>query len=471
MKILLIYPYASYKNMPPSSWVPLSLPYLAGPLQQAGHQVKIMDRYAAQYKLGSHKALIDKALLQTIIEFKPDIIGLNAVSPLVFDLVDTAALIRQVFSGVLLAGGHHVSALPEATLQKIPELDALITGEGEYSLLRFVEGEKASDIPGLWWRENGRIRGNPVEPITDLDKLPFPDFSSLDLSYYLNRGLETIRHHYVSTISLLTSRGCVKKCEFCTESLTYGKGVRFHSPEYVVELVSKVYKDYGVEGIYFHDNDFLINRSRVEAICDLMVKRGLHRHLIWAIQARADHIEPEVVRRLKQAGCVLIETGIESVSQETLDSMHKDSTVEINERAIKICHQEGMRMHAYMLTGLEGETISDLEQRLAWLKKMRLFSFSWSQLQIHPGTRLYQRLRPGVFENMPWSRETVHDYYYNQQLSEISPAEREAWMERNYIPYVRRRRRLNLIQSNNSKRLWDLFKMKIQQKFSTPGIY
>ncbi len=452
--------------MPPSSWVPLSLPYLAGLLKQAGHEVKIMDRFAAQYKLGGNQALIDKAMLQTITEFKPDLIGINAVSPLVYDLVETAGLIRQIYTGPLLAGGHHVTALPEATLQKIPELDAVITGEGEYSLLRFVEGAKAADIPGLWWRDNGQIRSNPAEPITDLDKLPFPDFSSLDLSYYLNRGLETIRHHYVSTISLLTSRGCVKKCEFCTESLTYGKGVRFHSPEYVVELLGKVYRDYGVEGIYFHDNDFLISRSRVEAICDLMIKRGLQRHLIWAIQARADHIEPEVVRRLKQAGCVLIEMGIESASQQTLDSMHKDSTVEINERAIKICQQEGMKIHAYMLTGVEGETISDLEQRLAWLKKMRVFSFSWSPLQVHPGTRLYQRLRPGVFENMPWSREIVQDYYNNQQLSEIPPAERQAWMERNYMPYIRRRRRLNLIRSNNVERLWDFFEMKINRNSS-----
>lgn len=469
MKILLIYPRASFKTLPSSSWMPLSLPYLAGPLKQAGHEVRIMDRYADQCRLGSDKALLDKALLQTVTEFKPDLIGLNAISPLVFDLVETAVLIRRVFTGPLLAGGHHATALPEATLKKIPELDAVITGEGEYSLLHFAEGAKPQEIPGLWWRENGRITGSPAAQIADLDKLPFPDFSVLDLSYYMKRGLDTIRHHYVSSISLLASRGCAKKCEFCSESLTYGKGVRFHSPEYVVELVAKVYKDYGIEGIYFHDNDFLINRSRAEAICGLMIKRGLQHRLIWGIQARAEHIEPGIVRRLKQAGCVIIEVGIESDSQAVLDAMHKDSTVETNERAIRICQDEGMKLHVYMLTGLEGETLSDLERRLKWLKRLQPFSFSWSQLDIHPGTRLYQRLRPGVFEHMPWSQEAVHDYYHRQQLSRISSRDREAWMFRHYNPYIQKRRRLNLLRSNSPERLWDFLKMKAQHKISIRG--
>lgn len=470
MKILLIYPYASFKIMPPSTWMPLSLSYLAAPLKQAGHQVRIMDRYAAQFRLGPHKPAVDQAMLDAIREFQPDLIAFNSISPLVFDLVQCAVLIRQVFKGPLLAGGHHVTALPQATLEKIPELDAVICGEGEYAFLHYIEGKDATEIPGLWYRHNGHIIGSPSVQIDELDKLPFPDFTGLDLSYYLNRSLDTIRHHFVSSVSLLASRGCVKKCEFCSESLTYGKGVRFHSPEYVVELADKVRLDLGIEGIYFHDNDFLINRSRAEAICDLMIKRGLQRRLVWGIQARAEHIESSLVKRLKQAGCVIIEVGIESSSQAVLDAFNKGSTVEINERAIKICRDVGMGVHSYMLTGVENETLADLEHRLAWLKKVRPYSFSWSELEIHPGSRLCERLRPGVFEQMPWTRDAVLDYYYRQNLSAIDVAERNIWMKKYYEPYQRRVRRHNIFCANSPRRLWSFITMKAKQKLSRRGI-
>ncbi len=469
MKILLIYPYASFKVMPPSTWMPLSLSYLAAPLLQAGHEVKTVDRYAAQFRLGQDKSAVDRAMLQAFSEFQPDVVAFNSVSPLVYDLVDCASMVRQIFDGPILAGGHHVTALPEATLRKIPQLDAVISGEGEYSLLQFIEGRDPRDIPGLWFRENGFIIGSPPQQIGDLDQLPFPVFSSLDLSYYLNRSLDTIRHRYVSTVSLLTSRGCVKKCEFCSESLTYGKGVRFHSPEYVAELAYQVYKDYGIEGIYFHDNDFLINRARAEKICDLFIKRGLHKRIIWGIQARAENIEPDLVKRLQQAGCVIIEVGIESSSQAVLDLMHKDSTVEVNERAIKICREAGLGIHCYMLTGVEGETMADLEQRLDWLKKVKPYSFSWSQLEIHPGTRLYERLRPGVFEAIPWSKEAVREYYYQQNLSALTAEERAAWMRKHYEPYQRLIRRYNTIRTNSPRRLWSFFTMKARQNISHQG--
>lgn len=470
MKILLIYPYASFKIMPPSTWMPLSLSYLAAPLKQAGHQVRIMDRYAAQFRLGHDKSVINTAMLDAIREFQPDLIALNSISPLVFDLVECAVLIRQVFKGPLLAGGHHVTALPQATLEKIPELDAVICGEGENAFLHYVEGKDAAEIPGLWYRHNGQIMGSPPVQIKELDKLPFPDFTGLDLSYYLNRSVDTIRHHYVSSVSLLTSRGCVKKCEFCSESLTYGKGVRFHSPEYVVELAAKVRQDLGIEGIYFHDNDFLINRSRAEAICDLMIERGLQRRLVWGIQARAEHIEPGLVNRLKQAGCVIIEVGIESSSQAVLDAFDKGSTVEVNERAIKICRDVGMGIHSYMLTGVEGETLDDLEQRLAWLKKVQPNSFSWSGLEIHPGSRLCERLRPGVFEQIPWTREAVLDYYYRQNLSALGFDERDIWLKKHYEPYQSLMRRYNIIRVNSPRRLWLFFAMKAIQKLSRQGI-
>jgi anaerobic magnesium-protoporphyrin IX monomethyl ester cyclase len=202
---------------------------------------------------------------------------MTAISPLIYQTVHCAKILRDSFPGMMLAGGHHATAFPRLTLERIPELDGVGIGEGEEALLALAQGTTPDNINGILWRRTFEKNkdaktGQAHEPgfgrIQNLDALPFPDFSLFDTAFYTRRTIAILRGFYLSTLTMIGSRGCNYRCSFCVESLVYGNGVRFHSVDYITEMVERTLRQYPqVEAVYFHDNDFMIDPSRVEQIC------------------------------------------------------------------------------------------------------------------------------------------------------------------------------------------------------------
>lgn len=468
MRVLLIYPYASENSMHGPAWIPLGPAYVAAALRARGHEAIIFDRLAIQVDVWPDAEAVDATMLQTVENFKPDMIGLFTISPLIYDTVHCAAIIRETFTGIMIAGGHHATAIPALTLEKIPELDGVVAGEGEEVLCHLLAGEDPASIPGLWWRRDDKIIA-PPEPLAKLDKLdelPFPAFDLLKMAYYTRRNVRTIRGQYLSSVSLLTSRGCQFRCKFCSESLTYGKGVRFHSPEYVLELICRTLTDYPwLNGIYFHDNDFLADPDRAVKICEGLIDLGLHKKIRWAIQTRVNQLEPKILRILQRAGCSLIEIGVEAASQEVLDKVGKGIKIDDSERAITACHKAGIAVHAYMLTCTEGETLEDLDYRLQWVKKMDPDTCSWHPLLMHPGTALYQESGNDFFEMHDWTKENVRMYYLTDHFSRVLPAQRKQWMECYYAPYHKGSWRKAMIRHNGILQLLSFWGDKLRGKW------
>lgn len=448
MKVMLIYPLPCLVNKPGPHWLPLSLSFIAAALQKRGHSVLIFDRYATAASYSPRKDKINALMLQKVADYKPDLIGFNTVSPLIFDTAECAKLIREQYDGLLIAGGHHATAMPELTLQKIPTLNGLIQGEGEIALTRLANGEEPTGIPGVWWQKSGNIKGSAPEQITDLDSLPFPDLELMDMNFYTTPNRVAIRFQQLSVISLITSRGCVNSCDFCTENLTYGRGVRMHSPGYVLEWIQKILAEYKVNGFYFHDNDFLVSRERTAEICEKLIKSGLNRNIRFAIQARVDHLDPEILKLLKHAGCSMIEMGIETFSQDHLDNVHKHTSTDKNIRALQMCRKAGIAAHAYMIIGFAGETASDLEERKHWLKKTGgHFTYDINNLKLHPGTKLYRERGGSFFEENEWSEKGVSSFYSTDHISSLSQSDKLTWLKET-APDRRRRKRLSTLRHN-----------------------
>jgi len=436
MRFLLVSPRTEFRVRPLNAWTPLGLISIGASLKAKGHEVALFDRHSLSLRPVFGKDRINELLAEKVRSFKPDVIGFNTVSPLVHDTVECVSLIRPLFPGFMIAGGHHTTALPEESLRKIQGLNGVVAGEGEQALVQFAEGQDPCSIPGFWWKNpDGTIHHTPPVQIEPLDDLPFPDYSLLNSGFYLQRNYMTVRGYFLSSLSMITSRGCVRRCEFCSESLTFGRGVRFHSLEYVEEGIRTLLATYPIDGIYFHDNDFLIDRERAEKICEAILPLQHKRRFRWSIQARADRIDRDIIRRLKKAGCVVIEMGVESSLQENLDAIGKKTNTGRIEEAIALCRDEGMSVHANMITGLEGETIDTLGKELAWLKKVKPHSFSWPNLEIHPGTALYARKGSRFFESQEWNREAVLRFYQQSPLSTVSPKEKRSWLRKHYVPY------------------------------------
>lgn len=461
MRFLLVSPRTEFQVRPLNTWTPLGLISIGASLKAKGHEVAFFDRYALSVISVLGKKRVNEMLIAKVLSFRPDVIGFNTVSPLIYDTVECVSLIRPLFPGFMIAGGHHVTALPEESLRKIKGLNGIVAGEGEQALVQFAEGRDPCHIPGFWWKSpGGTIHHTPPVQIEPLDDLPFPDYSLLNSRFYLQKNHRTIRGFFLSSFSITTSRGCVRRCEFCSESLTFGRGVRFHSPGYVAEGIRTLLARYPIDGIYFHDNDFLIDRERAEKICEAILPLQYERRFQWAIQARADRIDRDIIRRLKKAGCVLIEMGVESSFQKNLDSIGKKTNTERIEKAIAICRGEGMSVHAYMITGLEGETIDTLEKELAWLKRVKPHSFSWSPLAIHPGTALYEKKGNRFFELQEWDRETVLRFYEQPPLSTLSPEEKKNWLRKHYVPYHLKTHLWHLLMKNYPGKVFPILVMQ-----------
>jgi anaerobic magnesium-protoporphyrin IX monomethyl ester cyclase len=467
MKVMLIYPLPVMSRKAEPNWLPLGLSFIASTLRQGGHEVIIFDRYASAARFGPDKAKIDGHMLQTLLSFKPDLVGFNAVTPLIYDTAACAGLIRQEFSGPLIAGGHHPTAMPELTLQKIPQLNGVVQGEGEIVMPGLASGKDPLSLPGVWWKNGNVIKGSAPEQIADLDILPFPALDLLDMEFYTHPGKKAIKAQYLSSVSLITSRGCTRRCAFCTEHLTYGKKVRMHSPGYILEWMHKILADYRINAFYFHDNDFLADKERAALVCEKIVEAGLHRKVKFAIQARADHLDPKILDLLKRAGCTLIEIGLETDSQDQLNSINKGTSVDMNRLAIEMCREAGIAVHAYMMQGFEGETINDLEQRLSWIKAAGgTFTVSLSNLQIYPGTALYREKGNSFFEDNPWTREEINNYYRTDHLSAVSSGERLAWTKEKLTPELRRRNRLAILSGNSMRTIVRIIFDKVKKKIS-----
>lgn len=462
MRILLIYPHVGGSVL----WMPIGLPFIAAELIRHGHTVAIFDRFAVQSRVGYDVAPVNAAMLDSIRTFKPDLIGLNTLTPLIYDTVDCVGLIRADFNGMIMAGGYHATALPELTLQRIPGLDGVVTGEGEFVFRRLADGEPPSRLPGVWWRDAETIHPpiTPAVQIENLDELALPALGLMNMEFYTQRTDGVIRGHNLRAATLVTSRGCYRRCRFCAESLTYGNGVRFHSAAYTLDWIQRLVTDYSVDGLHFHDNDFLADEARGRDICEGLIRAGLHRRVKWSIQARAERLNPDIVKLFKSAGGILVEIGIEAGTQAELDRIAKGATIEMNTRAVRLCQKAGLDVHAYMLSSMEDETIPDLEKRLAWVKRARPTTFQWSKVYMYPGTALYREKGQDFFARSEWTKEAINTYYSDDSLSAISPEARRKWMARHFSPYFRRRWWLNAVHRYPWRTLTAIALAKLRQK-------
>lgn len=432
MKIMLVTPAFAPSG---ERWMPLGLCYIASSLERAGHEVLISDRYLQALRLGAQAA--DEHLIGEVRAFHPDIVGFTTVTPYIHDTVEAVRAVRAACDARILLGGHHVTAFPELTLQRIPQADAVITGEAETSFCLYASGADKSTIPGLYWLDGTIRRSDARGKHESLDDLPLPAYHLIDMAYYTGKNASTIRPFYLRTGSALSARGCRNRCAYCSESLTFSGGLRTHSPDYVFDNIAVLKKDYGCNGITFLDNDFLVDRQRAETILRGIIARQWNKDMIFCIQARADSIDDGIARLMKQAGFLKAEIGLETSSQASLDQVGKNLQADVSENAVSICRKHGISVQANLIHGLEGETIDTLNATLDWIKRLKLQNIKWGSLKVYPGTLLYKQRGGAFFENNEWTRENIERYFREDHVSGISFEDRKRWLDSRLIPYQR----------------------------------
>lgn len=404
MRVCLINPLIQshlWENDLIARWPPLGLAYIAANLERKGHIVKIIERRRLLGKRPRNiKTLedVDRLTVNILKEYKPQIVGITATTPLISDAYRIAGLVKGLDSNItVVIGGAHPTAVPNLTLEQCHHIDVACRGEGESTMLELANGIPLDEINGIVYRDLRGIKSNPLRKLPDtLDHLPYPAYHLLDRDYYFSPTSTIIRGIYLKATTILTARGCPYHCSFCqSEQLVKAneaKYVRFHSPEYIIGKIDYLLKNYSIEGLLFAEDIFSLSRQRTIKICKLLIKNGFHRKIKWAANLRPDNIDEELLTLMKESGCIRIILGCESGSQLSLDKIEKGLSVKQNYLAIGLIRKIGISCEVNIILGLPGEEAKDIFDTLKFLKWSKPDRINRGKLYPIPGTRIYKNL-------------------------------------------------------------------------------
>lgn len=401
MKVLLVKP-VSHKM--PIVIPNLGLGYLAAQLKKAGHDVEILDCA----KLGWSFEEFGRFLRNK----RFDIIGVQ-----IFTCDFSAAKLmlemarEQNGKIVTVAGGPHVSGLPEDVMRSIPSLDYGFQGEAELGLPRLCDfvsgtaGVKLGDIPGLIYRQQGSVRVNARAIIDDVDSIGLPDWDLINPASYPVAPHGTFTRQ-LPVAPIITSRGCPYECTYCgVESLT-GRRLRKRSPASIIAEIELLVSRFGVREIHIEDDNFTLDRNRVMEFCNLLIERKMG--ISWACPngVRLDTLDAEVLRLMEKSGCYSFAIGIESGSPKILKDMHREMSLETMKEKIQLIASEtNIRMTGFTIVGYPTESLEDIEKTINFTLDLPLSRVQYSNFLPFPGTKIFNKLLGDgliTLGNMDW---------------------------------------------------------------------
>lgn len=407
MRILLINPYYPISETPSP---PLGLAYLAAALEQAGAIVKILDFVVYPYS---------QAGLETAVKsFKPHIAGATAVS-MTFDHASQVLKDLKTIDAEILTvmGGPHVTFCARETLQALPELDAVVRGEGEHTMVELMQtvnsGGDLSAVNGIAFRRGSEITTTPGRPfISNLDVLPVPSRHLLPLGRYRALGLP---------MTLTTSRGCPYQCIFCVGRKMGGAKMRYHSADRVVAELTYLAKRQ-FERINIADDLFTANRDHCLSVCEAILDHDLK--ISWTAFARVDTVSEPLLIKMKAAGCTGVSFGIESANPFILKTIKKGIALDQIRQAVRMCLRVGISPNASFILGLPGETRATIEETVSFANNLQQegLAYGFHILAPFPGTEVRaQADRLGIrILTDDWSR-----YHANRAVVETADAGRQ----------------------------------------------
>lgn len=386
----------SFKNnVSMSFFPPLGLAYIAGFLEKNGIEVMVIDRNVIMRKYSSELEAVNQLCMERIRLFSPDYVGITSTTPTYLDVKNyIAPIIKEYNSNIkIILGGPHATALTDHILRDNRNIDMVCRGEGEVTMLEIAQGSPSSQIKGLSFRNGGQITHNVERPFCpNIDDFYPPARHLMDMDSYCQPSPHIMHGLYMRATTILTSRGCPYNCTFCAGKVALGQMVRFQTNELIVDEIKNLIKDYGIEGLYFADDVFEANKSRVTQICGMMIDSELHKEVKWIAQVRANTVDTEILKIMKDAGCIRLEFGFETGSQKVLDILNKKTTVQQNYNAAKIAKKIGLPFQANIIVGMPGEDIEDLRQTKKFMRDIKSHWIGFGEFTPLPGSKLYDDL-------------------------------------------------------------------------------
>jgi len=409
MRLLLVI----YDNDSQISYFPLGAAYIAAAVRDAGHVVEIYNQDIYHYNEEHLKKHIDNG--------DYDVIGIGACGGYYQYLK-----VKKICEAVnetdkrpkIILGGHLPSPDPEFFLRKF-KADFVVIGEGETTIVELLHAlennmclSRVNGIAYLTKRMPDNVGGTYMETkkrrlIEKIDDIPMPAYDLFDINHYsLNMNPNQKRNQ--RSMSILTGRGCTFRCNFCYRM---DVGFRPRSVESILCEIEYLMDNYQISYFAFEDELLMSSPKRTIEICKAIIDSRLR--FTWRCSGRLNFARGDVLSMMKNAGCVFINYGIESMDDTALKNMDKDITVKQIVDGIENTLAVGISPGFNFIFGNIGETADILEKDVAFLIKYD----DHSQLRTirpvtpYPGSPLYYyAIEMGLIKD-------CEDFYENKHVN------------------------------------------------------
>ncbi len=376
--------------------LPLEYGYSKVLLEQAGHDVQIVDAQMEALPLTEIRNRVARFHPDfTVVTTAPSYLFWRCAPPELRVPSETLDALREV-GGTLVSVGPHASTTPRTTLQKL-QAHVVILGECE-EILPQLAGDW-DRVSSLCYRYGAAVKINSTPHAADMAALPALEWDPGTLSRHAHH------HHRFDSppdgpgAEMETSRGCPYHCTFCAKD-NFRNLFRRRPVDIIARELDGLIAA-GARYVYFIDEIFLPYRDVLETIAQRSIRFG--------IQTRIDLWSPEMLDLLGDAGCVSIEAGVESITEEgraVLDKKCRISTGEITERLI-----HAKRRVPFVQANLMDSQDDDPADVQAWRAELQAHGV-WANEPVplfpYPGSPDYTR-RWGAPDEFAWER--AHDWY------------------------------------------------------------
>jgi radical SAM superfamily enzyme YgiQ (UPF0313 family) len=366
-----------------AAFPPLSILYLAAVLKEIGVEVSVLDQPA----LG----LTVEETIRWVKKENPDVLGFSTL----ISSGQTAALISSKVKEknpniTIILGNHHATFNAERILRKYPFVDIIARGEGEKIVVELANclenGGDLKEVQGINFRKQGKVVSTPDQPLVeDIDSLPFPERDCLDIDYHcVIAGANVAPKKFTSIVS---SRGCVYGCRFCSCTEIAKKRWRARSAKSTIEelqlLANKGYKQF-----IFVDDSFTMSPKRVIEICSGIRKEKIN--IEWICEGRVDNCSYNMLREMVKAGCRVLYLGIESANQRILNYYNKKITPEQSKTAVRTAKKAGLDVVVgSFIMGAPDETREEILNTIKFSQRIPIDLPQFNILGAHPGNEIW----------------------------------------------------------------------------------
>ena len=401
-----------HRAVSPGTWSvpitpPIGLAYLAAVLREAGHEVSAVDAlaegvgvsfeddgyYCVGLKPDDTAALINPAatVIAVTCMFSQEWPSSRAL---------IAAIRTRFPKAVIIAGGEHVTALPEFCLRECPALDAVGLGEGEDTLREFTEHaadrSSWSSITGLGFLDEGRYVETPArQRIRGVDDIPWPVWDIFPMEAYLG-NTNTFGVYRGRSMPILASRGCPYSCTFCSNPSMYGVLWKARKPSDVVDEIQAYRDRYQADNIDFYDLTMVLNKKWIIEFADELKRRQVK--ITWQLPSgtRTEIIDDEVAHALESSGCRNVVFAPESGSQRVLKSIKKAIKKDKLGAAIRASVRNGISVKTNHILGFPHEQRIDVIKTV-WFGWQQAWwgvdTTSFTLFSPYPGSALFDEMR------------------------------------------------------------------------------